>query len=596
MAGEELTADATAAHGPLGPVHVATDSEASRFRFDQLVSLSRDAFIEIDSSAIITEWSPRAGEILGWTRDEAVGRVLTDFVLDAEIGRVVFTDMDTVYADMLRRPDQAVRVLENQGVELTHKDGHPVLVTGTIFATAHGQNYRIAGLFHDLGEEMRADEALAHAHLHDSLTGLPNRTLFSYRLAYAVAKARGVPGAVAVVLLDLDRFKTINDTLGHDVGDAMLETVAERLREADRDASLIARFGGDEFLALYERGAGDANRPATAFAERALAALRDPFVVRDTEVFLTASVGVALNTEAVNESTMLLSNAESAMYQAKQRGGSSIQTFGEAMRIEVHERMATESLLHRALERSELMLYYQPVVEIGGSRLIGAEALIRWQSAELGLVAPYRFIPVAEENGLIIPIGAWVLEEACRQLRSWQRDGRSGPGWSVAVNLSARQIDDPGIVDTVETVLADTGLSPESLTLEITESALMKDAAHALEVLKALKRIGVLLAIDDFGTGYSSLSYLQRFPLDILKVDQSFVGALGNGPEGEEIVSAVINLAHALGLHVVAEGVETEQQLSILEKLRCDFAQGYLFSEPVLANDLIAGIGLPAGD
>jgi EAL domain-containing protein (putative c-di-GMP-specific phosphodiesterase class I) len=280
------------------------------------------------------------------------------------------------------------------------------------------------------------------------------------------------------------------------------------------------------------------------------------------------------------------------MYQAKRRGGFGVETFGESLRIEVLDRMATEHSLHRALERSELMLHYQPVVEVGGATTVGAEALIRWQHPDQGMVAPGRFIPVAEESGLIIPIGAWVLEQACHQLQDWHRRSEGGPQGSVEVNLSARQIDDPQIVATIEEILSRTGLPPEYLTLEITESALMKDAAAALVVLQALKDIGVLLAIDDFGTGYSSLSYLQRFPLDILKVDQMFVHELGEDGGGYEIVSAVISLAHALGLEVVAEGVESTQQLEILRSLDCDFAQGFLFSRPVPASELLSLYGI----
>jgi EAL domain-containing protein (putative c-di-GMP-specific phosphodiesterase class I) len=263
------------------------------------------------------------------------------------------------------------------------------------------------------------------------------------------------------------------------------------------------------------------------------------------------------------------------------------------MRIQLLDRMTTEHSLHRALERSELMLHYQPVVELGGATTVGVEALIRWQHPEQGLVAPYRFIPVAEESGLIIPIGAWVLEQACHQLHDWHQRDDAGRQGSVEVNLSARQIDDPLIVRTVEGILDKTGLPPEHLTLEITESALMKDAASALAVLSALKELGVLLAIDDFGTGYSSLSYLQHFPLDLLKVDRTFVEELGVSDEAEEIVGAVIKLAHALGLEVVAEGVETTEQLELLRSFDCDLAQGYLFSRPLPADEIVTSFGLP---
>ncbi len=373
--------------------------------------------------------------------------------------------------------------------------------------------------------------------------------------------------------------------LGHEVGDELLVAVAGRLIDADGVAEVIARLGGDEFLILF--AGDDAEGQAVAYAARALQALAAPFAVGASEVFITASIGVACTSAGVTEATSLLSNADAAMYQAKQRGGGTTEVFGEAMRVKLLDRMTTEHSLHRALERCELRLFYQPVVDIAGEQPIAVEALLGWDHPEQGLVGPNRFIPVAEESGLIIPIGAWVLQEACQQLKSWQARA-AAPSGSVEVNLSARQIDHPDIVGTVEQILADSGLGPSYLTLEITESALMSDAAAALEVLRALKDLGVTLAIDDFGTGYSSLSYLQRFPLDILKIDKTFVDELGIDPDGSEIVSAVIKLAHTLGLQVIAEGVETEAQLTELRHLGCDFAQGYLFSRPVPASELVA--------
>jgi EAL domain-containing protein (putative c-di-GMP-specific phosphodiesterase class I) len=366
--------------------------------------------------------------------------------------------------------------------------------------------------------------------------------------------------------------------------------VARRLDEVAGDVDLVARFGGDEFLALVTDEVGGAEHRAAAFIGRVQAALSAPFPLDGAEVFLDASVGVSLNTFGVDDPVDLLAHAEAAMYQAKRRGGFGVETFGESLRIDVLDRMATEHGLRRAIERSELTLHYQPVVEMAGATTVGVEALIRWTHPDQGMVAPGRFIPVAEESGLIIPIGSWVLAQACLQMRRWHPDGRAGAG-TVEVNLSARQIDDSEIVDTVLQILDQTGLPPSRLTLEITESALMRDAASALVVLQGLKEIGVLLAIDDFGTGYSSLSYLQRFPLDILKVDRMFVEALGMGTGGDEIVSAVIQLAHALGLQVVAEGVETERQFEVLRGMDCDFAQGYLFSRPMPAADLDSPFG-----
>jgi diguanylate cyclase (GGDEF)-like protein len=468
-----------------------------------------------------------------------------------------------------------------------------VQVVASGYIVGSGPDLRIGGFVYDNAEDKAAEEALAHAYLHDSLTGLPNRTLFTYRLAYALAKGKRAPGTVAVLVLDLDRFKAINDGLGHEVGDEVLVAVASRLEAVDGTAEVIARLGGDEFLVLFD---GDgAETEALSYAQRVLDALRAPIDVGDGEVFITASIGVAGTSAGVAEATPLLSNADAAMYQAKQRGGATVEVFGDVMRMRVLDRMNTEHSLHRALERSELRLFYQPVVEISRQRAVGVEALLRWEHPEQGLMAPARFIPVAEESGLIIPIGAWVLHEACRQLCMWRADRFGGPGGAVEVNLSARQIDHPEIVSTVEHILDETRLPPDSLTLEITESALMHDAASALRVLRALKDLGVTLAIDDFGTGYSSLSHLQRFPLDILKIDRSFVEELGIDRGGAEIVAAVVKLAHALGLRVIAEGVETERQLDALVRLDCDFAQGYLFSRPVPADELVQKFPLPLG-
>jgi EAL domain-containing protein (putative c-di-GMP-specific phosphodiesterase class I) len=382
--------------------------------------------------------------------------------------------------------------------------------------------------------------------------------------------------------------------MGHDVGDDLLVAMVSRLRLAAGDVRpLLSRLGGDEFLALFESVSDGARQAAEDFAVQALAALQDPFDIGGSEIFLTASVGIASTADADADASTLLSNAAAAMHETKAAGGDGQRVFGEAMHQQVVERMTTEHSLHRALDRRELTLFYQPVVAISGTGTIAFEALIRWEHPEQGLVPPARFIPVAEESGLIIPIGAWVLEEACNQLFSWRQSGCTGPSGSVEVNLSARQIDHPELVATVESILETTGLPPENLTLEITESALMRDVVSALQVLQALKSLGVSLAIDDFGTGYSSLSYLQRFPLDTLKVDKSFVDELGLD-QGTEIVAAVINLAHALGLNVIAEGVETEPQLQALQQLGCDYAQGFLFSRPVSAKELSENFALGA--
>jgi diguanylate cyclase (GGDEF)-like protein/PAS domain S-box-containing protein len=549
-------------------------------RIQHLLDLSRDAFVETDASSVLTEWNRQAELLFGWSRDEVLGRPVTEFLVPERF--VTRFRQELSSARTLARSTERTRPRE---LRLMHREGHEVQVSATAYLLGSGDNLRLGGFLHDRHEEKAAEEALAHAYLYDSLTGLPNRTLFTYRLAYALAKGKGSPGSVALLVLDLDRFKAINDALGHEVGDEVLVAVSGRLQAANGTAEVVARLGGDEFLVLFD--GEDAVGEAEAFSQRVLEALSVPIAAGTGEVFITASIGIASTSARVIEATPLLSNADAAMYQAKKRGGGSVEVFGEAMRIRVLDRMNTEHSLHRALERSELRLFYQPVVEIKGNRAIGVEALLRWDHPEQGLVSPDRFIPIAEESGLIIPIGAWVLQEACEQLRRWQVKRYGGLQGAVEVNLSARQVDDPEIVATVEHILTATGLSPSDLTLEITESALMNDAASALGVLRALKDLGVTLAIDDFGTGYSSLSYLQRFPLDILKIDKTFVDELGMAPEGSEIIAAVINLAHALGLQVIAEGVESELQLEELERLDCDYAQGYLFSRPVPAHELV---------
>jgi len=557
-------------------------------RIEHVLDMARDAFVETDSCGVVTEWNRQSEVLFGWSRDEVLGRVVTEFLIPAR------HQNDAAGAiELLASAQRNVKRTRPRQVSLLHREGYEVEVLGSAYIVGWGEELRIGGFLYDQEEEKAAEEALAHAYLHDALTGLPNRTLFTYRLAYALAKGKRAPGTVAVLVLDLDRFKAINDGLGHEVGDEVLVAVAGRLEAADGTAEVIARLGGDEFLVLFD--SDDAEGDAVAFSDRVLHALERPIATGDGELFITASIGIACTSARVAEATPLLSNADAAMYQAKRRGGGTFEVFGEVLRMRVLDRMNTEHSLHRALERHELRLFYQPVVEINGARAVGVEALLRWEHPEQGLVAPGRFIPVAEESGLIIPIGAWVLREACRQLCMWRADSFGGSRGAVEVNLSARQIDHPEIISTVERILDETGLPPANLTLEITESALMNDAASALRVLRALKDLGVTLAIDDFGTGYSSLSHLQRFPLDILKIDKSFVDELGVDRGGAEIVEAVIKLAHALGLQVIAEGVETERQLDALLGLDCDFAQGYLFSRPVPAHELAENFPLALG-
>src|SRR3954465_4747911 len=387
------------------------------------------------------------------------------------------------------------------------------------------------------------------------------------------------PGGVAVLFVDLDRFKLINDSFGHAAGDRLLCDVAERLRHALRPADTIARFGGDELTVLCEDLDGEAG--ARAVAHRIAQLFEEPFSVEDGEAFLQASIGIALAGDCATPED-LIRDGDAAMYRAKDRGRSRVEVFDEAMRRDARERVATESALRRAIARDELLIHVQPVVGIADERIEGFEALVRWEHPERGLVPPGAFIPLAEETGLIVPIGAWVLSEACATLRRII-DETGMASLQVSVNVSPRQLQQPDFVAQVRAALDANGLKPSRLVVEITESAIMEAGAAA--ILRALKDIGVRLAMDDFGTGYSSLAHLRRFPLDVIKVDRSFVAGLGDG-QGSSIAGAIISLAHALGLRTVAEGIEDEEQRRAVLALGCDVGQGFHFARPMPVDDL----------
>ena len=441
----------------------------------------------------------------------------------------------------------------------------------------------VAAVARQLGtviERKRAQERLAHQALHDPLTELPNRALFLDRLALALARLRRRPSHLAVLFADVDRFKVVNDSLGHDAGDRLLVALARRLRDVLRPGDTLARFGGDEFAVLCEEV--DPN-DIEHIAERMTEALAEPFPVGGGEVFATMSVGIAMAADADERPAALLRDADAAMYLAKDRGRARFELFDEAMRDRSVERLVMENALRRAPERGQLRVLYQPIVRLDDGALIGAEALVRWAHPERGLLEPAQFIPLAEDTGVIVAIGRWVLDEACREAARWTGNGKRP---SVSVNLSARELPRPDLVDAVAEALRESGLDPDRLWLEITESVLMDDADLAVEALGRLRELGLHLAVDDFGTGYSSLSYLRRFPVDSLKVDRSFVAGLQEDPGDAAIVEAVVSMAHSLHLSVIAEGVETDAQLKRLRGLGCEAAQGYYFAAPVPASAL----------
>lgn len=432
-------------------------------------------------------------------------------------------------------------------------------------------------------ERKKAEERLAYLSQYDSLTGLANRALFQDRLAQAVARAERDEAMVTLISLDLDRFKDFNDALGHSVGDMLLKTAATRLRECVRDGDTVARLGSDEFGIILEN-VSDVQFVASV-AQKISTTLTEPFTMRDQEMYLSAGMGIAVRPPS--EADGLMRDANAALGRAKAAGPDNYQFFSPEMNVEAFERLAFESSLRRALEREEFELHYQPQVDLHTGRIVGAEALLRWNRPEQGIVSPARFIPVLEQTGMILAVGAWVMETACKQTREW-RDRGLMPDLRISVNLSAKQFAQRDLGEIISDILERTGLDPDALELEVTESLLMEDTEESNLKLRQLKADrGVRVSIDDFGTGYSSLAYLKRFPLDVLKIDQSFVRDLTEESDDASIVSAIVSLAHNLRLKVIAEGVETAAQLEYLRRQDCDEAQGYYFSRPLPTAEFV---------
>lgn len=436
-------------------------------------------------------------------------------------------------------------------------------------------------IFSDISERKNVDERLYFMAHYDPLTGLPNRSLLHDRLLQAITYAKRQGTRVAVMFLDLDRFKTINDTLGHSMGDLLLQAVAERLKGCLRTSDTVARLGGDEFI-LVLPDLRDSDH-AGKIAQKILDLLGRPYSIRDMELHTSASIGISVYPEDGISNEELISNSDVAMYRAKDNGKNNFQFYAPIMNKSSYKRLTLENSLRRALEREEFILHYQPQIDLLTGKICGVEALIRWNNTEQGLIPPDTFIPLAEENGMIVPIGEWVLREACRQNSSWQKQGLTS--FTVAVNLSAMQFHQKKLAITVEKVLQETALSPDWLELEITETGIMKHS-DAISTMKSLKELGLRLAIDDFGTGYSSLSHLKRFPLDKLKVDQSFVRELTSSRDDAAITVAIINMAKSLNLKVIAEGVETAEHRDFLLANGCPLMQGYFFSKPLPAQEL----------
>ena len=550
--------------------------QQSEALFRALVHSSRDVTLLIDRDTRITYASPSAKDRFGWEPAELVGRSGIEFVHPDDVPEAL-SRLARLIDDVADETDLVTRLRDRSGNwRWTESVGTNLLDVDGIEA--------LMLTVRDITERKELEAELEHQATHDPLTGLPNRALLLDRLGVALARGRRRSSPLAVLFVDVDNFKVVNDSLGHDRGDRILVELAGRLAHRLRDCDTVARFGGDEFVVLCE-DLEDENE-AVAVAERLRTAATEPFVVDGIEVFVTLSIGISHAPRADARAESLVRDADAAMYEAKERGRDRTEVFDGAMRARLQERLETESALRRALERGELLLHYQPTVSLLDGTITGVEALVRWEHPERGLLGPAEFVPLAECTGLIVPIGAWVLEQACRQLVRWRTSVAEAADLAVSVNVSGRQLVDADFPARVEAILDEAGADPAWVQLELTESILMDDPDAVVKTLEALRRTGVTVAVDDFGTGYSSLAYLKRFPTQSLKIDRTFIAGIGRSHEDSTITTAVIRLAHTLGLEAVAEGVEDAEQLVRLRDAGCDLAQGFYFSRPLPAADL----------
>jgi len=543
----------------------ARDESEARFRaFFEFAGISIHV---LSFDGIVLEANPASKELLGYDPQEIIGRSATslspeeDVEATRELGRE------------LRDGTRDAVTVERR---FFHKDGHLVWGQLTVSVVHHGGEKRMIGMIQDITERKRMEGQLLKQAFQDELTGLANRVLFRDRLRHALDRRDRHATKVAVILLDLDGFKRVNDSLGHAVGDELLQIVGRRIASTVRAGETVARLGGDEFAVVIEE-VGEKDDPQV-LADRLLMLLRMPMRVGGREVVVGVSIGIAI-AEVTDDEETVLRNADTAMYAAKASGKACVRRFDPSMHRDAMEWLELESDLRLAIDRHEFMLEFQPLVRIDTGRVKGFEALVRWQHPVRGYVTPVVFLPIAEDTGMIVPIGRWVLMEACQQAVRWSQFTKDAP--SVSVNLAAKQLDNDSLIDDVRTALETTGLDPARLMLEITESDVMREPDAALAKLNALKALGVRLAIDDFGTGYSSLSHLQFFPVDELKIDRSFIQRIEEGDREAAFVRTIVSLAKSLSVEVVAEGIEEVGQQRFLHSVGCDIGQGYLYSRPL---------------
>jgi len=546
--------------------------------FRRTIEASSDAFVGVDSAGRVTDWNASAERLFGWSSHEAMGGSLTRMLVPDEEAS------GSQAGSFMRELVSGTSARFNDGpasVFLKDRSGRefPVEISRVV-VEQHGSPCAKA-FIRDVSERHALEEQLSRQALTDSLTGLPNRALLRDRLDTAVARLERAPGIAAVMMLDMDRFKVVNDSLGHDAGDAMLRIVAERIRSAVRAGDTVGRVGGDEFVVVAEDF--DDTSEVVSLADQVIKAVSAPLELEGLELHPSASIGIAVTTESSATADKLLRDADLSMYRAKERGGGSAELFDEDLYSRALARLELEGELRRAIEEEQLRVFYQPVVSFDGG-VTGFEALVRWQHPKRGLVPPADFIPLAEETGLVVPLGVWVLKKAAEQVAHWKKT--INPALNLSVNLSSRQLVDPDLPKLVGRILEDSGLPAEALCLELTETALIEDPVSAERCLKDLRGLGIRIGVDDFGTGYSSLIYVRRFPVQVLKLDRLFVAGLGESAEDETIAGSVIHLAHELGLEAVAEGVETLDQLRALDSLGCDLAQGFYWSKPRPADEI----------
>jgi diguanylate cyclase (GGDEF)-like protein/PAS domain S-box-containing protein len=559
-------------------VHLVAGKKDEQLRFQaRLLDAVGQSVIATDLEGKVLYWNRAAEEIYGWSSEEALGRSLRDLM----VSEAALEKAEEVVSEL-----RAGRTWSGETF-LRRKDGSyvPVLGTATPFFDDRGDLVGMIGVSTDISERKALEAELERRASHDTLTGLPNRHAFVDRLGQALLRTRRRKSTskVGVLFMDLDRFKNVNDSLGHGAGDALLVAVAERLKNRLRPEDVLARFGGDEFAVLLE----SVEDPSEMIrvARRICEALREPFSVSDYRVSVNTSIGIALGAAHTKDPEGMLREADVAMYRAKEQGPGRYEVFDPAMQIRAQERLELETELRRAVEQEEFVLHYQPIVSLHNGSMVGFEALLRWRHPHKGLQLPSAFLPLAEETDLIVPIDGWVLEEVCRQAKRWEEEYPCASLVTMHVNLSPRQLKGGGLARTIEETLKRVALEVHTLALDITEGFLLKASENEAPTLDALKKMGIRLDLDDFGTGYSSLSYIKSFPVDSVKLDKSFVEGLAEDTTGMGLVRKIIELCHTLGLEVVAEGIETPEQATLLKEMGCDMGQEYYLGRPLPSEE-----------